>query len=70
MSSLKRNINAYKITLCKVEKILKVQVHPGNDYSKSYFAKTAIKRINNCFSHKRLATDDANHAKVTFNCLC
>ena len=70
MSSLKRNIIANKITLCKVEKLLKVQVYPGNDYSKSYFAKTAIKRINNCFSHKRLVTDDANHAKVSFNCLC
>ena len=31
MSSLKRNIIANKITLCKVEKLLKVQVYPGND---------------------------------------
>ena len=62
MSNLKRNIYGNKITLCKVEKLLKVQVYPGNDYSKSYFAKTAIKRINNCLSHKRLVTDDANHA--------
>ena len=66
MSSLKRNIiKANKITLCKVEKLLKVQFYPRKDYSKRYFAKTAIKQINNCISHKRLVTDDANHAKVS-----
>ena len=64
MSSLKRNIIANKITLCKVEKLLKVQVYPGNDYSKSYFAKTAIKRINNCFSHNSAGSNShVSHRK-------
>ena len=62
MSSLKRNVNDNEINLSKVDKLLKVQVYHGNDYSKSYFAKTAIKRINSFFSHKPAVTGDANHA--------